>query len=56
MILPLCGEELVIVILRSGRVIVNGGEPYIVAELNSSHNGKMEVAREMIKEIGRAHV
>jgi len=48
-ILPLCGEELVIVILRSGRVIVNGGEPYIVAELNSSHNGKMEVAREMIK-------
>lgn len=35
-------------ILSNGRNIVNGGEPYIVAELNSSHNGKADVAREMI--------
>lgn len=35
-------------LLNNGRSIVNGGEPYIVAELNSSHNGKIEVAREMI--------
>lgn len=35
-------------ILRNGEKIVNGGEPYIVAELNSSHNGKIKIAREMI--------
>ncbi len=35
-------------ILKNGRSIINGGEPYIVAELNSSHNGKIDVAREMI--------
>lgn len=34
--------------LKNGRNIINGGEPYIVAELNSSHNGKIDVAREMI--------
>lgn len=34
--------------LKTGRTIMNGGEPYIVAELNSSHNGKLELAREMI--------
>lgn len=35
-------------ILKSGRSIVNEGRPYIVAELNSSHNGKIAAAREMI--------
>lgn len=35
-------------LLRNGRKIINGGEPYIVAELNSSHNGKIDIAREMI--------
>ncbi|MCI9435808.1 MAG: N-acylneuraminate-9-phosphate synthase [Lachnospiraceae bacterium] len=35
-------------LLKTGRNISNGGEPYIVAELNSSHNGKIEIAREMI--------
>lgn len=35
-------------ILRNGRSLVCGDEPYIVAELNSSHGGKMDVAREMI--------
>ena len=34
--------------LKNGRTIVNGGEPYIVAELNSSHNGKIDMARKMI--------
>ncbi len=36
-------------ILKNGRSIVYGGEPYIVAELNSSHGGKINVAREMIE-------
>lgn len=35
-------------VLRNGRNIVNGGKPYIVAELNSSHNGKIEIAKQMI--------
>lgn len=35
-------------LLKTGRNIINGGEPYIVAELNSSHNGKINTAREMI--------
>lgn len=35
-------------ILKNGRNIINGGEPYIVAELNSSHNGKVDIARKMI--------
>lgn len=35
-------------LLKNGRKIINGGEPYIVAELNSSHNGKIDAAREMI--------
>ncbi len=35
-------------IIKNGRNIINGGEPYIVAELNSSHNGKIETAKEMI--------
>lgn len=35
-------------ILKNGKRIINGGEPYIVAELNSSHNGKKDVAKEMI--------
>lgn len=35
-------------ILENGRNIACGGTPYIVAELNSSHGGKIDVAREMI--------
>lgn len=35
-------------ILKNGRKIINSGEPYIVAELNSSHNGKIDVAKQMI--------
>ncbi len=35
-------------ILKNGRKIINGCEPYIVAELNSSHNGKIAIAKEMI--------
>lgn len=36
--------------LRSGQVIGVGQQPYIVAELNSSHNGKVEIAKQMIDE------
>lgn len=35
-------------VLKTGRSIINGKEPYIVAELNSSHNGKVMTAKEMI--------
>ncbi len=35
--------------LQTGRKIENGSKPYIVAEMNSSHNGKLEIAKEMIK-------
>lgn len=35
-------------LLKNGKEIITGGKPYIVAELNSSHNGKIDVAREMI--------
>ena len=34
--------------LENGKLITNNGKPYIVAELNSSHNGKIDVAKEMI--------
>lgn len=34
--------------LRDGRVISDYGRPYIVAEVNSSHNGSMDTARRMI--------
>lgn len=34
--------------LRSGRVIGDGERPYIIAEMNSSHNGKVERAIQMI--------
>lgn len=33
---------------RDGRVVEDYGIPYIVAEVNSSHNGKMDVAKKMI--------
>ena len=33
---------------RNGRYIGDGYQPYIVAEFNSSHNGKVETAMEMI--------
>lgn len=35
-------------ILRDGTVISDYGRPYIVSEVNSSHNGSMELARQMI--------
>ncbi len=34
--------------LRSGKVIGDGERPYIVAEMNSSHNGNVETAKAMI--------
>ena len=34
--------------LRNGRVIGDGQLPYVVAELNSSHNGNIETAKQMI--------
>lgn len=34
--------------LRTGRVLADYNDPYIVAEVNSSHNGRVEVARQMI--------
>lgn len=42
-------------VLNNGRVIGDGESPYFIAEVNSSHNGSIEVAKEMIdiiKEIG----
>lgn len=35
-------------LLRNGRVIGKRTAPYIVAEMNSSHNGKLETAKDMI--------
>ncbi len=35
-------------ILRDGTIISDYGKPYIVSEVNSSHNGNMETARKMI--------
>lgn len=35
-------------VLKNGKVIGNQHKPYIVAELNSSHNGKIETAKQMI--------
>ena len=34
--------------LRGGKEIGEGLQPYVVAELNSSHNGKVEIAKQMI--------
>ena len=34
--------------LRSGRELSDFGRPYFVAEVNSSHNGNVEVAKQMI--------
>jgi len=38
---------------RDGRVVEDYGNPYIVAEVNSSHNGKMDVAKQMIEAAAR---
>ena len=35
-------------ILRDGTVILDYGRPYIISEVNSSHNGSMELAKQMI--------
>ena len=35
-------------VLRNGRKIGSKYKPYIVAELNSSHNGNVETAKQMI--------
>lgn len=35
-------------ILRDGTVISDYGRPYIISEINSSHNGSMELAKQMI--------
>ena len=41
--------------LNDGRIIENFSKPYFIAEVNSSHNGNIEIAKQMIlkaKEIG----
>lgn len=35
-------------IFRDGTAVSDGGRPYIISEVNSSHNGSMELARQMI--------
>ena len=35
-------------IFKNGAIIADYGRPYIVSEVNSSHNGDMEIARKMI--------
>ncbi len=42
------------VLLRDGRLIENFAKPYVVAEVNSSHNGCVETAKEMIKKAKEA--
>lgn len=37
-----------IIKLSYGRVIETGGKPYIIAEMNSSHNGNIETAKKMV--------
>lgn len=39
--------------LANGRIIGDYRTPYIVAEVNSSHNGDIETAKQMIDEAGR---
>lgn len=36
------------IILQDGTAVADYGRPYIVAEVNSSHNGNVEVAKQMI--------
>lgn len=36
------------IILRDGTIIEDYGKPYFVAEVNSSHNGNIDVAKQMI--------
>lgn len=40
--------------LNSGQVLGEGHQPYIVAELNTSHFGDVEIAKEMIREAHKA--
>lgn len=35
-------------ILKNGRILGDSKEPYIVAEVNTSHNGNIEVAKKMV--------
>lgn len=35
-------------LLKNGKEIITGGQPYFVAEMNSSHNGNVEIAKAMI--------
>lgn len=35
-------------ILRDGTILSDFGRPYIISEINSSHNGSMELAKQMI--------
>ena len=38
------------VILRNKKILENYGEPYFVAEFNTSHNGSVDTAKEMIRQ------
>ena len=37
------------IVLRDGKILGGGERPYIVAEVNSSHGGSMEMAKKMIE-------
>ena len=42
------------ILLRDGKTVGNYNRPYIIAEVNSSHNGSVKIAREMIMEAKKA--
>ena len=39
-----------IITLKNGDKIGNNQQPYFIAEVNSSHNGNVETAKEMCKQ------
>ena len=39
---------------NDGKLIKNFGRPYVIAEVNTSHFGDIEKAKEMIQEIKKA--
>lgn len=45
---------MVSITLSDGKTITNYGKPYIIAEMNSSHSGDMDTAKEMIDSAAQA--
>ena len=41
---------------NDGKLIENYGRPYIIAEVNTSHFGDIEKAKEMIQEIKKGRL